>query len=163
MEADFSMKKFSETEINVRNQHITHINQRWNQLYYLEKESGDKALRYLLLTNSGGAIATLGFLGAFESATDMLGVKLSLFLFIIGIILLGVSVAKQYHHMSKLFNLWMRNTNRYFRDEIDYDSMNKKDDNMAVEDCWDFVIPYSSFACFVLGCITGLTSLLCNS
>jgi hypothetical protein len=28
------------------------------------KKSGEKALKYLLLTNSGGAIATLSFLGA---------------------------------------------------------------------------------------------------
>lgn len=157
------MEKFSETEISVRNQRIDYINQRWSQLYELEKESGDKALKYLLLTNSGGAIATLSFLGASKFAIEMLGVKAALFLFMLGIFLVGISAAKQYHHMSKLFKSWKWDTNRYFRDEIDYDTMNKNDDDIAVEDSWDLAIPYSSFACFIFGCVAGSASLLCSA
>ncbi len=48
------------------------INRRWGQLYELEKEWGEKALKYLFLTNSGGAIATLSFLGAAEELTALL-------------------------------------------------------------------------------------------
>ena len=53
------MELFSKQDAAVRHSLNGHITQRWVQLYELEKEWGERALKYLLLTNSGGAIATL--------------------------------------------------------------------------------------------------------
>ena len=55
--------KFSETPKELRDERVEHINTRWGQLYELEKESGHTALSYLFITNSGGAVATLAFIG----------------------------------------------------------------------------------------------------
>ena len=88
------MELFTKQDPAVRQTLNAHINQRWGQLYELEKEWGERALKYLLLTNSGGAIATLGFLGASPTAINMLGAKISLFLFVLGVFLVGVSTEK---------------------------------------------------------------------
>lgn len=153
------MEKYSETEINQRKQREEFINQRWSELHALEKECGNRALRYLLLTNSGGAIAILGFLGTSKIAIEMMGVKIALVLFVLGILLIGASMGKQYHHVSRLFTAWKKNVHTYFQDEMEYQSLLDKDDKIAVEDIWDFAIPYSSLACFICGCIAGAISL----
>jgi len=83
------MEMFSSTDKELRQQRIDYVNTRWGQLYELQNHWGEKAFRYLLLTNSGGAIATLGFLGASESTLNITGAKVALFLFIAGIFLVG--------------------------------------------------------------------------
>ncbi|MGH7824985.1 MAG: hypothetical protein ACREQ7_07385 [Candidatus Binatia bacterium] len=52
---------------------------RWNQLNALAKEDAERAINYLLLTNAGGAIATLSFLGAVESIRSQWAPKGALF------------------------------------------------------------------------------------
>jgi len=85
---------FSKQDPAIRQSLNGQIKQRWGQLYELEKEWGERALKYLILTNSGGAIATLSFLGASPSAINMRGAKTFLFLFVLGVFLVGVSTAK---------------------------------------------------------------------
>ncbi len=51
------MEKYSKTEPDIRNQRIDHLNTRWGQLYNLEKDWGERAVRYILMTNSGGEIS----------------------------------------------------------------------------------------------------------
>lgn len=153
------MELFSKQDPTVRQSLDAHINQRWGQLYELEKEWGEKALRYLLLTNSGGAIATLGFLGASPNAINMLGAKISLFLFVFGVFLVGVSTAKQFHHMSNLFKCWKSDVDNYYADKIAWEHLNEEDKNRSVEDFWDYAIPYLSFGCFIGGSISGAISL----
>ncbi len=153
------MGLYSQDEPAVRQRRINHINVRWGQLYQLEKEWGERALKYLLLTNSGGAIATLSFLGASAEAISATGAKISLFLFVLGVFLVGVSTAKTFHHMSRLFKTWKQDTSHYFEDKITWEHLQRQDDERAVEDFWDYAIPYGSFACFILGSISGALSL----
>jgi hypothetical protein len=82
---------------------VGRINERWRQLHALEKEWAERAVQYLFLTNAGGAIATLSFLGASEKAFNRTGLKWSLALFVAGLILVGFVIAKTYYHMSGLF------------------------------------------------------------
>lgn len=149
------MEKFSETDISIRNQRIDHINRRWGQLYELEKDWGERALRYLIMTNSGGAIATLSFLGASEKALAMPAVITALFFFVTGVFLVGVSTARTFHHMSGLFKTYKVDANNYFTDKILWHHLCDGDDKRAVTYWLDTAIPYSSFACFIFGCIAG--------
>ena len=153
------MELFSKQDPAVRQSLNGHINQRWGQLYKLEKEWAERALKYLMLTNSGGAIVTMGFLGASPTAINMLGAKISLFLFVLGIFLVGISTAKTFHHMSSLFKAWKQDVDHYYSDKITWEHMQEQDKNRAVEDYWDYVIPYSSFGCFIGGSISGAFSL----
>jgi len=71
------MEPFSKQDPALRKILGGYINQRWEQLYELEKEWGERALKYLLLTNAGGAIATLSFLGTSPAAIKMPGAKIA--------------------------------------------------------------------------------------
>jgi hypothetical protein len=153
------MELFSKQDPAIRQSLNGQINQRWGQLYELEKEWGERALKYLILTNSGGTIATLSFLGASPSAINMRGAKISLFLFVLGVFLVGVSTAKTFHHMSGLFKAWKEDVDNYFSDKITWEHLQEQDNNRAVEDFWDYAIPYLSFGCFIGGSISGAVSL----
>lgn len=153
------MELFSKQDPAVRQSLNSHINQRWGQLYELEKEWGERALKYLLLTNSGGAIATLGFLGASPAAINMLGAKISLFFFVLGVFLVGVSTAKTFHYMSHLFETWKADVNHYYSDKITWEHLQEEDKKRAAEDFWDYAIPYTSFGCFIAGSVSGAISL----
>ena len=150
---------FSKQDPSVRQSLDVHINQRWRQLYELEKEWGERVLRYLLLTNAGGAIATLGFLGGYPTAIKMLGVKISLVLFVLGVFLVGVSTAKLFHDMSHLFKSYKSDVEHYYADKITWGHLREEDKKRAVEDFWDYAIPYSAFSCFIGGSISGAISL----
>ena len=154
------MEKYSETDPEIRNQRIDYINTRWGQLYHLEKEWGERALRYLLMTNSGGAIATLSFLGASGTTLSLFPAKCALFLFLFGVFLVGVTTAKTFHHMSDLFKLYKKDAEQYFSNNKSWEQVCAEDDNRAVEDIWDYFFPYTSFVCFILGCIFGAFSIL---
>ncbi len=39
------------------------VNERWEQLYNLSKESSESAIKYLFTTNAGGGLAVLTYLG----------------------------------------------------------------------------------------------------
>lgn len=153
------MELFSKQDPAVRQSLNGHINQRWSQLYELEKEWGERALKYLLLTNSGGAITTLGFLGASPAAINMLGAKISLFLFVFGVFLVGVSTAKTFHYMSRLFKAWKVDVDHYYADKITWEHLQEQDKNRSVEDFLDYAIPYTAFGCFITGSISGALSL----
>lgn len=153
------MENFSKLDPLMRNNLVSHINQRWRQLYELEKEWSEKAIRYLFFTNSGGAIATLSFIGASEKALKLLGIKIALLLFVVGIFFVGVSTARTYHHMSGLFKTYKQNVYHYFNDKIAWDYLNDEDDKRAKEDFLDYAIPYASFGCFIGGCIAGAVAL----
>lgn len=154
------MQLFSQQDPNTRQALGAHISQRWAQLYELEKEWGERALKYLLLTNSGGAIATLSFLGAAPSAIGMTGAKIALSLFVLGVVLVGVATAKTFHHMSSIFEKWKADVENYYADSITWAHLQNEDRKRAVTDWWDYAIPYASFGCFIIGCVAGAWSLL---
>jgi hypothetical protein len=153
------MHLFSKCPPDVRPIIEGHINQRWGQLYELEKEWGERALKYLLMTNSGGAIATLSFLGASQVAIQMTGAKVALFLFVLGVVLVGASTAKQFHHMSRLFTGWKADVANYYSDKVTWGHVQEQDKCRAVNDLWDYLFPYGAFLSFIGGCIAGAVSL----
>ena len=126
------------------------ISRRWGQLYELEKEWGEKALKYLILTNSGGAIATLSFLGAAKELTGV-GTKFALFLFVLGLIFAGITIAKTFHHMSGLLKKYKQGVEDFYSDKITWAALSDADKERAVTDCFDYIIPYLSFFCFIAG------------
>lgn len=141
-------------------QDVNHrIDQRWGQLYELEKESVERAFRYLLFTNSGGAIATLSFLGASTSIQFPLGVKTALLLFVLGIIIVGVSNAMQYHFFTHIFNAYKQDVDTFYKNKNEWADLISNDSKRSVERCRDITVAYLSFGCFILGCAVGAFSL----
>ena len=153
------MAKLSEVDPGTRETLLNHINRRWGQLYELEKEWGEKAIRYLLLTNAGGAIATLSFLGASSQALNRPSAKVALLFFVVGVVLVGIGTAKQFHHMSGLFKAYKQDVEHYFADRITWEHLNDQDRARAKLDFIDYAVPYTSFGCFIGGCVAGAIAL----
>ena len=143
-----------------RENSINYLNQRWRQLYELEKEWGEKAVNYLFLTNAGGAIATLSFLGAAKDAIYLPCIKLALVTFVLGVIFVGVVTARAYHHMQNLFVGYKKDANKFLQDSVSWEHLSDEDDLRVNSMCFQYLFPYASFLCFILGCIFGGYGLL---
>lgn len=142
-----------------RQNNIDHLNQRWRQLYELDKEWGEKAFKYLFLTNSGGAIATLSFLGAAKDLSYLPCLKLALVAFVLGVVLVGASIARTYHNISSLFKHYRNDANNFIKDSVSWEFLIAEDENRAKPSVWMYIFPYLSFICFIVGSITGGYSL----
>jgi hypothetical protein len=150
---------FSQMNEGQRKVTIDDINQRWWQLYGLEKEWGEKALNYLFLTNSGGAIATLSFIGAATVEVYLPCLKLALIAFVLGIFFVGLSIARAYHYMLNLFEGYQKDVNKFYEDSVSQQFLTSEDGARVKSSVWQYIFPYASFVFFILGCILGGYSL----
>jgi hypothetical protein len=82
--------KLNETESQLRAARLKYIDTRWEQLNELGKEAGERAIKYLMLTNAGGAVAMLSYFGANEEARSLVQAKVALGFFLFGILFVGV-------------------------------------------------------------------------
>lgn len=138
----------------------TYINQRWDQLYNLEKDAAHAAFHYLFMANTGGAAATLAFIGAV--GRDRIGAagKTALVLFVIGVIVSGVSRARYFHWVSALFWNWKKLVQELEAGSKTWEVVVFADTQKSKPGFWDYAIPYFSFACFIAGAIVGCLALL---
>jgi len=143
----------------LRKHRIEYIDRRWKQLYDLEKERADQAIKYLLLTNSGGAVTVLSFMGASEKARGSFGPFFSLLCFVVGVILIGVFNIIQYYHMAKLFAFWKRDSEKYFESPDEWKNIIQSDNKRSKTSIWAHIVAHGSFAAFLSGCFFGTISL----
>ena len=140
-----------------RQNRIDRIDQRWRQLYELEKEWSEKAVNYLFLTNSGGAIATLSFLGSSESLSSdvRLNFTIGLTLFALGVLFVGITIARAYHFMSNLYEGYTRDASKFYKDSVCWDVLEANDDARVNSFSCQLLFPYVAFFCFIIGCFFG--------
>ncbi len=62
--------------------------------------------------------------------------------------------------MSFLFENWKKLVGEYFADNRDWEDINTQDKNVAVQNKWDYIIPYASFTFFILGSLVGFIALI---
>jgi len=90
-----------------------YISSRWSQLYELEKEWGTLAVKYIILLNSGGAVATLGFIGSAGAENVPVQAKWALLFFVFGIVLGGTMIAHANHTILARFKNWQAGVKQY--------------------------------------------------
>lgn len=129
--------------------------QRWKQLYELEKEWGKEAIKYLMLLNSGGAVAALSFIGAVGPDYVWPQAKVALGFYLVGVILAGTMVAVAYLTVSSIFKGWQADYDLYYYEKITYKQLSARDDARVPSGKLDVVLGISSFACFILGSLVG--------
>jgi len=129
---------------------------RSNQLLRLVEDTELRILRYLMVTNSGGAIALLSFLGTSEYARSLPGLKFSLALFIIGIIICGVLATYGAHHMSHLFRDFKKDLSDFYEDEYEWKEFFDRDSGRSKYAGWVLPLAYIAFGCFIVGSSIGL-------
>ena len=154
------MKKLSDFKNPEDRQNIfNRIDQRWRQLYELEKQWGEEAFKFLFLINSGGSIAMLSFIGAFSGGTNKIYLKVALGFFVAGVILVGICLARTVHQMNYLFRSYRIDVNKFLSNEICRETLEERDEKRTAPSCWKTFWsnfwPYSAFACFIGGSIIG--------
>lgn len=154
-------KRMEKKEIDLQQwkQQRSHINTRWGQLYELQKEWGKEAIKYLMLMNAGGAIATLSFIGTSKEVRELCGPKISLMLFFMGIVSAGFMIAYAFHTCNHLFKMWQQEVATHDRGEINYDQLIANDDARVPSGKVDIILGYISFGCFILGTSIGVWGL----
>lgn len=134
-----------------------YVSARWEQLYELQKDAGDDAIKYLFTVNSGGAIGTLAYIGAISKNTEVIPqlVKFSILSFFIGIILVGIHKAYSAHYNESLFSKYQKLTADYHNSKISYEQLCSFDDENVGDSIIPYAIAYASFGMFILGCFLG--------
>ena len=153
------MVNHSQLQPEHRKQQVDYINQRWSQLYDLEKEWSDRAVNFLFLTNSGGAIAMLSFIGAAGGKVHQL-VVWGLCIMLVGLIFVGLLIAVVYHQMSGLFEIWRKDVREFFGDRISLEKLYEDDNSRARNSLLNLIFGYGSFICFIVGIVLGVAGLI---
>jgi len=117
---------FSQEPAFVQQQRFGFISTRWSQLDGLVKEWTDKAISFLMLTNAGGAVAVLSFMGASEKVRGMLGPQVALCCFALGVICTGFLIAKQFHRFERLLAHYKKDSERYLTDQMEWDTLTSR-------------------------------------
>lgn len=138
-----------------------HIEGRWGQLYELSKESGDSVIRYLFTVNAGGAVAVLAYLGTVAGhVAPSSFAKAALFFFFIGLLFVGSLRIYSVHHHEGLFDNYKRLVSKYYGDEIDWQTLLEEDEKKVGDSKVPYILGYSAFLSFVLGCIGGAVGII---
>ena len=153
---------FSQELDHVRQYRFNFISARWAQLNQLTKEWSDKAISYLMLTNAGGAVAVLSFMGGSEKVREMAGPRIALACFAVGVICIGILVAKQLHRFERIFKGYVKDSTRYLADQIEWDTLTTDDNARANPSVMDYAWGYVAFILFIGGCVAGAISLFCG-
>lgn len=141
------------------NKKSDYINQRWSQLHALEKECAERVVKYLLLTNSGGGVAVLSFMGTSEKARAAFESRFALLFFVLGVIFIGFFNFWAFHRVSNLFHSWKTDAKNYSAGKISWEYLVEEDDRRSNPSKWAKIWGYGSFIFFIFGCIFGAMSL----
>jgi hypothetical protein len=151
--------KFSQEPTEIRQQRFSSVTARWSQLNTLRNEWTEKAVNFLILTNADGAVAVLSFMGASDGVRAMLWPRIALCCFAIGIISTGILIAKQFLRSESMFGHYDVESKQYLFDQIEWDTLNTRDDDRAKASFWDYAWGFIPFGLFVFGCVSGAISL----
>lgn len=78
----------------------------------------------------------------------------------LGVILVGVNTAIEFHHMDHLYEKWKESVKLYFNDSLDWDSLDKGDENRSGTFLMQYLIGYAAFGCFIIGAVIGSWKLI---
>lgn len=118
----------------------------------------ERVLKYLFLTNSGGAIAVLSFMGASGSIRTLSGPKWALGCFVFGIIMIGFLSAYQLFRFARLKKKLEEDISRYSTDKLGFNGLVKldKERSYTVTSLFGYICGCITFASFIIGCIIGI-------
>lgn len=148
--------KYSDDTDEHREANKSYANERWRQLYGLQNDWGTEGIKYLLLVNSGAAVAMLAFLGSVADARKLWWPIAMLGSFASGIVLIGFLHALRHYRVLKLFKKWRESVNDYYTDQKGWGEIFDEDVARSSRFDWTFAMAYLSFACFIIGVIIGI-------
>lgn len=149
--------KFDEAEVEHWQQNLAYIDKRFDQLAKFAGDSVDHTTRYLFLTNSGGAVAVLSFLGASKAVRQMTCPKIALGSFALGVILTGILLAVRYYRTDNLLQRWRADVIKFLASKLDWEDLIENDNKRILN--WTVraqeIIGWLAFGCFIVGAAIG--------
>ena len=139
----------------LRKERGDYVEHRWKQLYDLSTSRADAAVNFLMFANSGGAVTTLGFMGAMKTVAPVPGAPVMLGAFLAGIFLVGLLRAIHYYRMTSLSNHWARDVALLFRSQLLWRDLIQRDEERSGSFPLADVVGWLSFICFVGGAVIG--------
>jgi hypothetical protein len=142
--------KFSESgeQGEVRRKYVV---DRWQDLADNVSTRVDAMVAFLMLVNSGGAIAVLSFMGAMKTLHPVPGAPVMLGVFLVGIVFVGALRFLHYYRIVWLFRAWRRDATEFFEDRIGWDDLLTNDRHRSRRFWLADVIGILAFACFLAG------------
>lgn len=150
------MKYSDEESDERRNANNAYVKTRWEQLYGLERAASTEGVKYLFLANSGASVAVLAFFGSVPAVRDLSWPKTMLFLFVTGMLLVGVLHFAMYHRTNSLFTNWRDLVGKYYSDSMGWSEVVESDKEKAERFIWIEAIAYLSFFCLIAGAGVGM-------
>jgi len=145
----------------LREAHVGYVNTRWKQLHDMVNGSSKDIVTYLMVTNSGGAVAVLTFMGAMKTLTPISGAISMLAFFLVGVVLVGIGRAVAYYRAYWLFSGWRSDVSKYYADGIEWNALIREDEGRAGYFLWIDVLAWLSFFCFLVALVIGFVSISC--
>ena len=137
-----------------------YIHERYWQIFNLFQESIRNVLTFLILTNSGGAIAVASFLGASQYRNQTDGPIWALGLYVLGIVLVGILMAAKYHIVNNIFEGWRADSQSFRNRTLDWNKLLVEDDARSRPRNSLNFLGWSSFGCFIIGSLIAVYSLI---
>jgi hypothetical protein len=116
--------------------------------------AGTQAMSYLLLINSGAAVALMAFMGTSARVRSLTSAWWSLGAFVLGVVLVGVAHAFSYHVQLIYFRTWAEGINSVFRKNKDIDDLHKSLEPTEKKfGSFPTVAAYAAFLSFMVGAV----------
>ncbi len=145
---------------DVRNAREKFIEHREKQLQAITVSAAETGVKFLFTTNAGGAIAILAYLGAIATNPNLVQtLKISLVLFFLGVILVGINHVLLVETYGSIFKKFQESTKNYFADKNEWDDYFSEIQAHVKPNNIPRILLYSSFGCFIFGCVFGALSL----
>lgn len=120
----------------------------------------EAAWKYLMLTNSGSAVAVLSFMGAYKTIAPIPHAPWMLVAFLLGVVLVGLGHATAYYRATWLFSGWRADVSKFYADELEWGDVLARDNHRSSYFILADVIAWLSFACFCAGLGFGVYDLI---
>lgn len=150
--------KWSEISGEQWDSHNKYIEERWKDLSDYTHEWSKESLKMLFLTNSGGAVAILTFIGTASTVRAEFWPWLMLGFFCFGIILLQIFHGLLYYKVGWMFECFRKDTIRLYADKLEWDEFHDKDDARADKFTWFDIFPIAAGLCFITAVVIGFSN-----
>ncbi|HEY1892362.1 MAG TPA: hypothetical protein VGG63_18345 [Steroidobacteraceae bacterium] len=99
------------------------IGSRLDHLWKLTESTEANFSKFLLLGNTGGAVATLSFMGTAAELRRMAGPRLALCLFVAGVIMCGITLAVRAVAVSDTYIRFLADAEEFRKGDISWDEL----------------------------------------
>jgi hypothetical protein len=148
--------KFSQQTPENRELSQNYINARWRGLQAAIGTSLSRVIGYLFALNSGSIVACVTYVATKGSNAT---IKLSLWIFIIGVISVLLRATWDYYSCESIFREFRNDVSLYHADKLDWVSLRDIDKRRVPRDWIGHSLGWFSGICFVVGIVIGVRGL----